>query len=342
MSKKNNANKPEGIELSGKAMTKDDMAKKVLEAKAHRHENDAVIRVLKRERDEVLAEFTAYRDARPVPVQPSSAVKQGSVDKVRVTCADMHGMRMDPKAVAAFLADVKRLNPDEVVLLGDMLDCEGWLAQHHVLGFVANCDYTFQEDIKATNWFLDKLQEAAPNARMWYFLGNHEDRVERAIVDTVLGNQGDAAFLQALWGVEVVLRLKERGISCVRRDVIYSQGFPRGWLQLGKMCFAHEAGGKGKNAARDVVSKAAANVTFGHTHREDTATIVFPGVGICKAFNPGCLCHMQPIYMHSDPTSWSQGYAIDYIAKSGEFQRVQVPIWKGRSLAGAMIERFKG
>jgi hypothetical protein len=340
--KKQTTQTPGGIDLSGKAMTKDDMAKKVLEAKASKHAQNAMIRVLKRERDEVLAEFTAYRDARPVPVQPASEVREGKVDKVRVTCADMHGMRMDRSAVAAFLADVRRLDPDEVVLLGDMLDCEGWLAQHHVLGFVANCDYTFQEDIKATNWFLDELQESAPNAKMWYFLGNHEDRVERAIVDTVLGNQGDAAFLQSLWGISTVLRLNERNITVIRRDVIYADGFPRGWLQLGKMCFAHEAGGKGKNAAREVVTKAAANVTFGHSHREDTATVVFPGVGICKAFNPGCLCHMQPIYMHSDPSSWSQGYAIDYIAKSGEFQRVHVPIWKGRSLAGAMIERFKG
>ena len=340
--KKKTGDTPEGIDLSGKTMTQDDMAKKVLDAKARRRELDTMVKVLKRERDEVLAEFLAYRNARPVAVQPQSAVRQGKVDKVRVVCADMHGLRMDPKAVAAFLSDVRRLDPDEVVMLGDMMDCEGWLAQHHVLGFVANCDYTFQEDVQACNWFLDELQKAAPNAQMWYLFGNHCDRVERAIVDNVLGNQGDAEFLNSLWGIETVLRLKERGIEVIRRDRIYAEGLPRGWLRLGKMCFAHEAGGKGKNAARDVVSKAAANVTFGHTHREDTATIVFPGVGICKAFNPGCLCHMQPIYMHSDPTSWSQGYAIDYIAKSGEFQRVQVPIWKGRSLAGAMIERFKG
>lgn len=339
MKKRNEEN---GIDLSGKAVTSDDMAKKVLDAKAFKRELDLKVKVLQRERDEVLAEFVAYRNTRPVAVQPSTPVRAGAVDKVRVTCADMHGMRMDKKAVAAFLSDVKRLNPDEVILLGDMMDCEGWLAQHHVLGFVANCDYTFQEDVSATNAFLDELQKAAPDAQIWYFFGNHESRIERAIVDMVLGNQCDADFLNTLWGIETVLRLKERGFTVIRRDQIYAEGFPRGWLQLGKMCFAHEAGGRGKNAARDVVSKAAANVTFGHTHREDTATIVFPGVGICKAFNPGCLSHMQPIYMHSDPTSWSQGYAIDYIAKSGEFQRVQVPIWKGQSLAGAMIERFKG
>jgi hypothetical protein len=79
----------------------------------------------------------------------------------------------------------------------------------------------------------------------------------------------------------------------------------------------------------------------GNTHREDTATIVFPSVGLVKAFNPGCLCSMQPIWMTSDCTSWSHGYAVDIIAKSDNFQRLHVPIWRGESLTGAMIERFK-
>lgn len=341
MKRKNEPPADAGIEIAGKDLTSDGMVKKVLDAQAQKREAQKMLAALRRERDAVLDEFNDYRRARPVPVCPA-VPRAAKADRVRITAADGHGMRMDRKAVAAFLADVKRYDPDEVVLLGDWLDCEGWLAKHHVIGFVSNCDYTFQEDIRATNDFLDRLQEAAPNAAVYYFFGNHEDRVERAIVDMVLGNAADAAFLQKLWGVAGVLRLEERGIKVVKRDVIYEEGHPRGWLKLGKMCFSHEAGGKGKNAARDVVAKAATNVTFGHTHREDTATIVFPGVGICKAFNPGCLCQIQPIYMHSDPDSWSQGYAIDFIAKSDLFQRVQVPIWRGESLAGAMTERFKG
>ncbi|OQA09472.1 MAG: hypothetical protein BWY66_00571 [bacterium ADurb.Bin374] len=330
----------EGIDIHDKTVTSNDMVKKVLDAQLRKREAQQMLGALKRERDAVLDEFNDFRKARPVPKSPS-VPRSTKAEKVRITAADGHGMRQDAKAVAAFLADVKKHDPDEIVLLGDWLDCEGWLAKHHVVGFVSNCDYSYQEDVAATNSFLDKLQKAAPNAVIRYFFGNHEDRVERAIVDMVLGNASEAAFLNTLWGIESVLRLDERGIIPIKRDVIYEKGYPRGWVKLGNMCFSHEAGGKGKNAARDVVAKAATNVTFGHTHREDTATIVFPGVGICKAFNPGCLCQIQPIYMHSDPDSWSQGYAIDYIAKSGLFQRVQVPIWNGVSLGGAMFDRFK-
>jgi hypothetical protein len=50
---------------------------------------------------------------------------------------------------------------------------------------------------------------------------------------------------------------------------------------------------------------------------------------------------MQPVWMNSDPTNWSQGYGVDIVTPSENFQRMHVPIWRGESLAGAMIERFK-
>jgi len=165
-------------------------------------------------------------------------------------------------------------------------------------------------------------------------------RVERWCVDQAMANKRDSQFLLDALGPQAALRLDERGIKYYRRGEIYHEGLPRGWLRLGKMCYVHELGAS-KNAARDAVTRAAANVTFGHTHRADEATVVFPGVGIVKAFNHGCLSHCQPIWKHSDPTSWSQGYGIEIIAKSGNFQHIHVPIWRGESLAGVMINRFK-
>jgi hypothetical protein len=105
------------------------------------------------------------------------------------------------------------------------------------------------------------------------------------------------------------------------------------------MYFTHTLG-RGKSAAQQAASKTAGNVTYFCTHREDTATMVFPSVGLVKAFNPGCLCSLQPVWMNSDPTNWSHGYAIDIIAPSENFQRIHVPIWKGESLAGVMLQRF--
>jgi hypothetical protein len=155
-----------------------------------------------------------------------------------------------------------------------------------------------------------------------------------------MGGKRDAQFLYDAFSPETLLRLKERGIEYFRRSEIYVDGAPRGWIKLGKMFFTHTLG-RGKNAAEQAARKTAANVTYFCTHREDTATVVFPSVGLVKAFNPGCLCTMQPVWMNSDPSNWSQGYAVDIVAASENFQRLHVPIWRGESLAGAMIERFK-
>ena len=326
-------------ELAGKTISGDDAIRKVIDAKAEAEKLRREVSALKKDRDDLLAEYTDMRLARPVPTVKAKARKVGG-DRIRVSFGDVHGMLMDKEAVAAFLADLKLLDPDEVVIGGDILECGGWLAKHQPLGFISSCDYTYQEDVAAANWFLDEVQKAAPRAVIYYIEGNHEDRVERWIVDETMAHKRDAQFLYDAFSPETMLRLKERGIQFFRRSITYVEGAPRGWIKLGKMFFTHTLG-KGKSAAAQAASKTAGNVTFFCTHREDTATIVFPSVGLVKAFNPGCLCSLQPVWMHSDPTSWSHGYAIDVVAASDNFQRLHVPIWRGESLAGAMIERFK-
>jgi hypothetical protein len=297
------------------------------------------IRELERDRDELLSEFNDVLNARPVQRSYDVPKTQPS-DWVRVSMGDLHGMRQDKAAVAAFLHDMKVLQPNEFVILGDVVDCGGFLAKHQTLGFVAECDYTYREDIAAANDFLDRLQAACPNAVIHFIMGNHDDRVERWCVDQVMAKGRDAELLMSVYGPVAMLRLAERNIKVYRRDEIYGEGLPRGWLRLGKMFFTHDLG-YSVNAARAAVLKAGGNVTFGHSHRWDTSSVVFPSVGVCAAFNPGCLCLMQPMYMHSKPTDWTQGYDIDFVSASGNFLRTHVPIWKGESLAGAMVERFK-
>jgi hypothetical protein len=329
-----------GIPLNGKTVSNDAAMEKVIEAQARVNEERRMSAALKRDRDDLLSEYTDMRNARKVRLSPMKQRVKAKAETVRVSFGDVHGMMMDSDAVGAMLRDVKTLDPDEIILGGDIVECGGWLAKHQPIGFVATCDYTYQEDIGAANVFLDMLQEAAPHATILYIEGNHEDRVERWCVDQTMAHKRDAEFLRQAFAPQFLLRLKERGITYYGRHDVHESGLPRGWIRRGKMFFTHSLT-YSKNAARDAASVTAGNVTYFCTHREDSATIVFPAVGIVKAFNPGCLCQMQPIWKHSNPTSWSQGYALDFIAKSGNFQRIHVPIWRGESLAGAMIERFK-
>jgi len=329
--------KHKGIDLSGKEVSGDRVMQRVIDAQARVKELERMAKALQKDRDQLLDEFTDLRNARPVPVSPRRE-DIADCEHVRVSMGDMHGMRQDPAAVSAFLADLEVIQPDQIVLGGDLLECGGWLAKHQPVGFVALSDYSYQEDVEAANTVLDAIQSACPNAEVIYFEGNHEDRVERWCVDQTQAHKRDAEFLRAAFAPDALLRLEDRGIQYIRRSICYEEGLPRGWVKLGKMFFTHELKG-GKNAANKGAESTAGNVRYFHTHRQDSSTVVFPGVGMIKAYSPGCLCQRQPVWKHSDPSGWSQGYDIDFIASDGRFQ---VPIWEGESLATSIIQRFAG
>jgi len=314
---------------------------KVIAAQARANEVSRQLKAVTKDRDQLLEEYTDMRNAREVPKSPAKANrKKAQIGSVRMAFGDVHGMLMDRGAVDAMLADMKQIDPDEIVLLGDILECGGWLAKHQPIGFIASCDYTFQEDVQAANWLLDQIQLAAPRAEIHYLEGNHEDRIERWATDQAMAKKRDAEFLMEAFGPKAVLRLKDRGIHWYNRHEVHEEGLPRGWIKRGNMYFTHSLK-YSKNAARDAATATAGNVTYACTHREDAATVVFPAIGLVKAFNPGCLSQMQPIWKHSQPTSWSQGYALDFVADSGDFQHINVAIWRGESLASPMIQRFK-
>lgn len=332
------ATQTKGHSVRGKNVSGDEAIRKVIEAKAEAEKLRRMVAALKKDRDDLLSEYQDFIDARSIePFEPKDR-SDAQEDWVRVSFGDTHGMLMDRPAVDAFLSDLAILNPDEIVIGGDHVECGGWLAKKKTIGYIAYSDYTYQEDIKAGNWMLDEIAKAAPRAKVHYIEGNHEVRVERYIVDEAQSGR-DAEFLYSLISPERLLRLKERNIRYYRRSETYVKGCPNGWIKLGKMFFTHTLG-KGKNAARDAAQKTGGNVTYFCTHREDSATLNLPSVGLVKAFNPGCLCKLQPGYRHSDPTGHSHGYAVDVVAKSGNFQRIHVPIQNGESLMGSTLHKL--
>jgi len=141
---------------------------------------------------------------------------------LRVIVPDSHGCFVDQSAASAMLADIKLLKPSSIILLGDHLDCGGFLAEHHTWGYVAETDYTFEDDVEATNQFLDQLKSAAPQAIIEYLEGNHERRIEKWIVTDALrsgkGSRSDVKMLNSMFSTQTVLGLDRRKIP------IYKQG----------------------------------------------------------------------------------------------------------------------
>jgi hypothetical protein len=334
-------NPPDSHDLSSKRVSGDEAMGEVISARAKLAKVQRELAAVTKDRNDLLLEYGDLQRAKyPAPPKPRKETSTKE-DFVRIVVNDVHGSMMDREAVEAFLADLKQWDPDEVVLNGDIIECGGFLAAHHTLGYVAQTEYTLQDDIAAGNWLLDEIQKAAPRAVIHYLEGNHEDRLERWIVDQTMRHGRESEFLRQLIGPQTLLRLNERGVHYYRRGEHQLPGLPPGWIKLGKIFFVHELGG-GKNAASAAVGRTAGNVVFAHTHQSDESTMVLPGVGLVKAWNPGCMCHRQPLWRHSNPTNWSHGYAVQFIAKSGDFMHINVAVWEGKSLAREMVSRMRG
>lgn len=265
--------------------------------------------------------------------------RKGSKTSVRVIIPDSHGCYIDQAAAKALLADIKRLKPDSVILLGDHLDCGGFLAEHHTWGYIAEADYTFEDDCNATNQFLDAIQAAAPMARIEYLEGNHERRIEKWIVtDTLRGGKTDAAFVARMFSVSVVLHLEQRKIDFYRQGECYEGCTVPATIRRDNCHFTHGQY-TSRHAAHQHLAKYNANIWFGHTHRMDTSTKRTVHSGPIGAWNPGCLCKLQPYWMHQNLTDWMHGYGVQLVQAGMGHLNLQIPIIDGVSYLSPLIDR---
>lgn len=248
----------------------------------------------------------------------------------RVFIPDSHGNHIDWAAAKATVADIDILRPKQIIRGGDHLDCAGTFSTHQRT-YTNEIPESYEDDVAACNKFFDMTQKAAPDVEEDHYLeGNHEQHVERWASRTFL-NKSDADSLLAVYGPAAVLRLKSRGIKYYKRSEFYQGISVPGCIKLGK-CFAIHGISHSKFATAVHLEKFGASVVHFHTHRAQSViarTVVSKGIG---AWCPGTLAKLQPLYKHTEPTSWSHGYAVQFVLPSGNFMHVNVPILDGVSM----------
>jgi hypothetical protein len=255
----------------------------------------------------------------------------------RVIIPDSHGCYIDEDAAAAMIADLAIIRPASVIMLGDHLDCGGFLAEHHTMGFVAEAAYTFENDCDAANQFFDAIQKAAPDATIDYLEGNHERRIEKACVTTAVRKHIDSAFLANYFSTKIVLHLEKRGIE------FWPQGKFHEGLRIPATirrdgCYFTHGEFTSKNAAAQHLAKYNANIWYAHTHRADMATKRTVKDGAIGAWNPGCLCRLQPLWMHTNLTDWTHGYGLQVVRRGIGHLNLQIPIIDGVSYLAPLVD----
>jgi hypothetical protein len=254
----------------------------------------------------------------------------------RVLVPDSHGAHIDPAAAAAFLGDLEYLQPAEVVWMGDHLDCGGFLAQHHALGFVAETDLEYVDDIAAANELMDAVQKRTPKAVHHALTGNHEHRIERWCCTQALSKGRTAQLLLDALGMRAVLHLDKRGMHYhPRGEMEPTHGRIRGAIKLGNCYLVHDVS-TASDPCAVAINRYGCNVAFADTHR----LIMRVGRKAEKdifAATVGYIAKAQPFWQETRVTDWSHGYGLQIVAGDDELLHINVPIVNGRSLLGPLL-----
>lgn len=129
-----------------------------------------------KELTDLLIEVRDDNDWKPPHVTKRSSKSDTSY--TRLVIPDSHGNWIDRTAANVFLNDMESLRlgiKDQIVMLGDHVEAGGFLAERHVIGYVAEKgQVTYRSDIASANWFLNEVQKRSGGADIIYCEGNHE------------------------------------------------------------------------------------------------------------------------------------------------------------------------
>lgn len=214
---------------------------------------------------------------------------------LELLASDIHYPFEDPAAYALFVEVAADVQPDILVLLGDIMDC--YAVSAHDKDADRATPSAFKEELIYAKTKLAELRERLPNARIIYKEGNHETRLSRYI-------RKNASALSTLGCVTIpeLLGLSELKIEWIGNDER---------LRIGRLWHIHgnEIGGSGLSPARAKYQKMQCNFIFGHLHQRDKfRPRAYDGQQHGAYANP-CLCILKAEYLHH-ASNWSNGFTL--------------------------------
>jgi predicted phosphodiesterase len=223
-----------------------------------------------------------------------------------------------------------RIQPDTIVLLGDMLDlCDQSIKYSRSPEFQQTTQQTL-DDFALT---LSRLRSGHPESEIVYLEGNHEKRLEIAI----------DANLQSCYGLRRANKFSEPPVMSIpyllglEELAIEYLPYPDGVYRLNDnlICIHGLAVKQGfAQTAQHLLNSMDESVIFGHIHRHELCYQTFHKFGQRKvkfAGSPGCLCRIDgAIPGTRKHQNWQQGcFVVTY--DQSDFSVESVLIHEGRS-----------
>lgn len=253
----------------------------------------------------------------------------------------------DEDALSAALAVVKAAKPAQVVLVGDNAD----LPEFGKYRLTPAFQQTTQATVDRLTTLCAELRAAAPDARIVWLAGNHEERLPNFVLDNARAafglRQGNTPESWPVLSVPYLCRMDEHGVE-------YVPGYPAShhWVTPQLRVVHGDLVRSNASTAVAYLGREKTSVIFGHVHRREYAARTredHDGPKEVMAASPGCLARIdgavpstkggtdldgRPLRRHED---WQQGLAVvGYDPVSGEFDYEMVAIrdgvarWRGK------------
>lgn len=229
------------------------------------------------------------------PQQKTTIIDVTAKRTVELLASDIHFPYEDAAAYELFITVAEALQPDVLVLLGDIMDC--YAVSAHDKDANRGTPAAFKDELRYARTKLKDLRDRLPNTRILYKEGNHETRLSRYITKNaaVLSNLGCVTLPE-------LLGLAEFNIEWIGNDER---------LRIGRLWHIHgnEVGGGGMSPARLKYTRMQCNFIFGHHHQRDKyRPRAYDGQQHGAYANP-CLCTLKAEYLHH-AHNWSLGFSL--------------------------------
>jgi len=201
----------------------------------------------------------------------------------------------DEQAISVALKVIEKLNPNQVVMVGDNLD----FAEFGKYLTAAPFKMLAQAAIDRATHLCAQLREAAPRAKITWIAGNHEARLPRYIQ-----TNAEAAFgitrgikpgeLRPEWPVMTVpylCRMDDFGVD-------YLPGYPESahYINTNLMVVHGDKVVSNNSTTKKYLDNERISVIYGHIHRNEYAyrtRRTDKGPRTIMAASPGCLCRID-------------------------------------------------
>jgi hypothetical protein len=226
---------------------------------------------------------------------------------------DLHAPYIDTLAFHVALAFLRFFKPHVVFVMGDVVDF------YQISKFVKNPSrlMQLQDDLDVAQDALSRIRKAAPQARIYFIKGNHEERLNKFLWTRA----AELVSLRDLT-VEHLLGLDKFRMTYVKNGLMEYRGII---VKHGTTVRKHSGYTATAELDESWISGVSAHThRLGHVYKRNAS-------GVYGWVESGCLCDLNPEYAEGRTMNWQHGLVWGYFnTKKTSFEVHTAPIIDGK------------